>query len=105
MAIDVLKLYEEATNGGDKGKSGICKEIIEETVKALKVLKEKKGIEEIGRSQMTAIVKAMLVDKKKVKADEFKLEYATLTYAWGSTKAKESGLVYDNKKKVMRMKK
>ena len=42
MAIDVLKLYEEATNGGDKGKSGICKEIVEETVKVLKVLKEKK---------------------------------------------------------------
>lgn len=105
MAVDIAKLYEEATNGGDKGKSGICKEIVEETVKVLKVLKEKKGIEEIGRSQLTAIVKAMLVDKKKVKADEFKLEYATLTYAWGSTKAKESGLVYDNKKKVMRMKK
>ncbi|MDD2255253.1 hypothetical protein, partial [Methanoculleus sp.] len=61
--------------------------------------------EEIGRSQLTAIVKAILVEKKKVKADEFKLEYSTLTYAWGSVKAKESGLVYDNKKKVMRLKK
>ena len=79
MAIDVLKLYEEVQNGEGNKRTGITKEIIEETVKVMKILKEKKQVTEIGRSELTAIVTQVMRDKKK---DEgFKLEYATLTYA------------------------
>ncbi|HQE50060.1 MAG TPA: hypothetical protein PKI14_12285 [Fervidobacterium sp.] len=103
MAVDILKLYEEVQNGEGNKRTGITKEIIEETVKVMKILKEKKQVTEIGRSELTAIVTKVLRDKKK---DEgFKLEYATLTYAWGSTKAKEAGLAYDDKKKKMVWKK
>lgn len=103
MAVDILKLYEEVQNGGGNKRTGITKEIIEETVKVMKILKEKKQVTEIGRSELTAIVTKLIRDKKK---DEgFKLEYATLTYAWGSRKAKEAGLAYDDKKKKMVWKK
>ena len=103
MAVDVLKLFEEVQNGEGNKRTGITKEIIEETVKVMRILKEKKQVTEIGRSELTAIVTKVMRDKKK---DEgFKLEYATLTYAWGSMKAKEAGLAYDDKKKKMVWKK
>ena len=42
MAVDILKLYEEVQNGEGNKRTGITKEIIEETVKVMKILKEKK---------------------------------------------------------------
>ena len=72
MAVDVLKLFEEVQNGEGNKRNGITKEIIEETVKVMKILKEKKQVTELGRSELTAIVTKVIRDKKK---DEgFKLE-------------------------------
>ena len=42
-----------------------------------------------------------IVEMIKKKDEGFKLEYATLTYAWGCKRAKEAGLAYDDKKKKM----
>ncbi len=103
MTVDILKLYEEAVNGETKNNKGISKEIIDETVKVLKVLKEKKKVTEVGRSELTVILNKMLADKKK--EEGFKLNYSTITFAWSSRKAKECGLAYDDKKKVMVYKK
>lgn len=100
MAVDVLKLFESVQNGDGNKRNGITKEVIDETVKVLKVLKKEKKIDEIGRSQLEAVVKAVIRDKKG--DAKFELNYSTVTYAWKSKKAQEVGLKYDDTKKMMK---
>ena len=57
--------FDEVQNGEGNKRNGITKEIIEETVKVMKILKEKKQVTEIGRSELTAIVTQVMRDKKK----------------------------------------